>query len=407
MTNVKKYIEENLSKTIREVREDFGTYIGLPYPFTVPSLKDTFQEMYYWDTYFINVGLLANGNIQQAKNNCFNFRYLIEKYGFIPNGSRTFFLSRSQPPYYAFIVNDLEKYLSEDEKRSLYTSIKCEYKWWHDNRRSEIGLNVYGDNDVADDVCCDVGKDACLRMGEIFCGEMCDIGRNFIAIAESGWDCSPRFDTYKGRLGCIESFPIDLNCNLYFYETYLDSLQKRLNIVDGEDWAKKAKDRKILIDRYMWDDENCIYLDYNFVTQKRCDVISCAAFQPYFTGMADVDKKQGLINAYNRLMCDYGIVAADKKDNGNYQWAYPNGWANLHYIAYIALKNYGFDAEAKNIAEKYLSLVDSIFTKTGSLWEKYNVVNGSLNVASEYGTPEMLGWTAGVYLYFYNALNEN
>ena len=126
MVTVKDYIEQNWKKTIREAKEDVGTNIGLPYPFTVPSPKDCFQEMYYWDTYFTNVGLIAGGLIQQAKYNCLNFKYLVDRFGFIPNGSRTYFLSRSQPPYFAFATNDLEEYFSIEELQSLYESIKKE-----------------------------------------------------------------------------------------------------------------------------------------------------------------------------------------------------------------------------------------------------------------------------------------
>lgn len=403
MVTVKDYIEQNWKKTIREAKEDVGTNIGLPYPFTVPSPKDCFQEMYYWDTYFTNVGLIAGGLIQQAKYNCLNFKYLVDRFGFIPNGSRTYFLSRSQPPYFAFATNDLEEYFSIEELQSLYESIKKEYEWWQTNRLTKIYLNAYGDNGVSDEFYMEYANDACQRTETEFIGELSDIGKNFLAIAESGWDCSPRFDTYKGALGCVESCPVDLNCNLYFYETYLGRLQKILKIKDGINWKKQANDRKFLIDRYMWNAKKQIYLDYNFVTKTQCDVISCAAFHPYFTKMAGEDKKRGLLNAYHLLVKQYGVAVTDK-EYGKYQWGYPNGWANLQYIAYKALKNYGFEEEAKSVAEKYLTLIEKTFSETGSLWEKYNVVNGGVNVINEYDMPEMMGWTAGVYLYFYQIL---
>ena len=88
------------------------------------------------------------------------------------------------------------------------------------------------------------------------------------------------------------------------------------------------------------------------------------------------------------------------KEGGNYQWAYPNGWAPLQYIAYVALKNYGFTEESRSVAERYTALVEKVFAETGSLWEKYNVIEGNVNVVNEYGLPEMMGWTAGVYEFF-------
>ena len=105
--NLSEFIKNNWANTIREVKKDSGTLIGLPYPFTIPSINDYFQEMYYWDTYFTSVGLIAGGLVAQAKNNCNNLKYLVDRYGFIPNASRTYYLTRSQQPYFAFAVKDL------------------------------------------------------------------------------------------------------------------------------------------------------------------------------------------------------------------------------------------------------------------------------------------------------------
>ena len=104
---VKEYIRANIGKTIRTNLEDKSDLIGLPYPYTVPCADGSFQEMYYWDTYFTNVGLLEFGMAEQAKNNTDNVLYMIERYGFMPNGSRTYYLSRSQPPYASLMVKDV------------------------------------------------------------------------------------------------------------------------------------------------------------------------------------------------------------------------------------------------------------------------------------------------------------
>ena len=97
--NVREYIGSNWDNTTRFFTEDNDTLIGLPYPYTVPCIEGKFQEMYYWDVYFTNVGLIKSGRLSQAKNNVDNMCYLINKFGFVPNGNRTYYLSRSQPPF--------------------------------------------------------------------------------------------------------------------------------------------------------------------------------------------------------------------------------------------------------------------------------------------------------------------
>ena len=112
---LKEFILNNWDKTIREAKEDTESIIALPKPFTVPSIEGYFQEMYYWDTYFTNVGLFASGLVQQAINNCENMSYVINKYGFFPNATKKHFLKRSQQPYFAFVVEDIYEATKDDK----------------------------------------------------------------------------------------------------------------------------------------------------------------------------------------------------------------------------------------------------------------------------------------------------
>lgn len=393
--NVKDYIKEHWDKTVRLTEKDEGTLIGLPCPYTVPSVKDTFQEMYYWDTYFTNVGLLRCGKENLAKSNADNFLYLVNRFGFIPNGSRTYYLKRSQPPYLAFAVSDVyDKFRDDEWLKNAYFAVKKEYDFWMTKRISPVGLNVYGDNGETAEDCVKNAEAVIARTGLKSDDSPERIGRNHFAEFESGWDCTPRFSER-----CAEHLPVDLNCNLYFYECFLDKTQKKSGIADGEDWALRAKRRKSLVQKYLFDKECGVYKDYDFVRGVHSAVISCASFQPFFTGLADEGEKSALIKTYNELSCKFGMVTT-AKEGGNYQWAYPNGWAPLQYIAYVALKNYGFTEESRSVAERYTALVEKVFAETGSLWEKYNVIEGNVNVVNEYGLPEMMGWTAGVYEFF-------
>ena len=142
-----------------------------------------------------------------------------------------------------------------------------------------------------------------------------------------------------------------------------------------------------------------LLLDYNFVTGKLSSILSAASFFSLFAGLADKKHAEAIVKNLYRLEADYGILTCEKNTaDGTYQWDYPNGWACLQYIAIKGLDKYGYKKEAKRIAQKYVRLVDKTFDETGNLWEKYNVVDGSLDVGSEYETPPMMGWSAGVYL---------
>jgi alpha,alpha-trehalase len=162
-----------------------------------------------------------------------------------------------------------------------------------------------------------------------------------------------------------------------------------------------------LVDKYLWNEEKQIYLDYDFVEEKQFECLSAAMFQPYFVGLADEKKIQGLYNCYAFLMKNYGVASTDRY-YGKYQWSYPNAWAPNQYIAYVAFKNYGMDAYAEEVATKYMQLIERIYEQTGTTFEKYNVVDGrddTYDEGDEHHT--MMGWTTGVYMYFYENKTVN
>lgn len=144
MSAVSEFIAKNFKDTIRYNPDDEGSLIGLPEPYTVPCIEGTFQEMYYWDTYFTNIGLILSGKIEQAICNTENMAYLIEKYGKMPNGNRTFYLNRSQPPFFSQAVRDIFEVTGDAEWLDrMYSAAEKEYTFWCENRMTESGLNRY------------------------------------------------------------------------------------------------------------------------------------------------------------------------------------------------------------------------------------------------------------------------
>lgn len=389
---VQRYIQENMGRTLRQNVKDDGTLIGLPHPYTVPCADGMFNELYYWDTYFTNKALFALGQAEQAKNNIKDILYLIDRFGYMPNGNRTGFLRRSQPPYAALMVNDVYRASGDlSFLKSALVTLKKEYEFWMTRRVSENGLNHYDCEE--DEESCSAMYNGCVaeRIGKDESRDPKEAGRHYFAECESGWDFNPRFNGY-----CADYNPVDLNSNLYMYEKLFAEYEVLLGEGNGKAWKEKAKSRAEKINELLWDNSAGVYKDYNYNTGKLSDVISAASFQPYFAGLADEKQREGLLNLFRILENDYGVFTTEKTGK-KYQWAHPNIWAPCQYLAVEGLRHYGYEKEAERIAKKYTTLIEKNFDAHGKLFEKYNGLTGDIDAISEYGTPEMLGWTAGVY----------
>ena len=390
-----KYIAKQLPKTERQNVRDDDTLIGLPYPYTVPCADGMFNELYYWDTYFTNKALFARGQAKQAANNTKNILYMIDRFGYMPNGNRFWFLRRSQPPYAALMADDVYKATNDlSFLKCAFVTLRKEYDFWMTKRVSENGLNHYDCEE--DGESCAGFYNGCVaeRVGKDESRDAVAAGRHYFAEAESGWDFNPRFNGY-----CADYNPVDLNSNLYLYEKLFAAYEILLGEGNGKAWTAKAQARADKMNELLWDKEAGVYKDYNYQTGKLSDCISAASFQPYFAGVAGEAQKSGLNDLLQALEGDWGIFTTAKTDK-NYQWAYPNVWAPCQYVAVEGLRRYGLETEAERVAQKYVALIEKNFAAHGKLFEKYNGVTGGIDAASEYGTPEMLGWTAGVYTAF-------
>ncbi|MBO5211192.1 MAG: hypothetical protein J6B80_04595 [Clostridia bacterium] len=189
---------QNSQKIIRFNPNDKGTLIGLPYRYTVPCASEMFQEMYYWDTYFTNVGLLVEKNAELAKNNVDNMLYMVEKYGFMPNGNRTFYLNQSQPPFLSQMVKEIYEAVYDKEwLTSAYSILKIEYSFWQEKRMLQNGLNSYTGHEIKEDSIDRIAEYGLSRMGykpKVFKDEIKrTIYSEIRSFCESGWDCNSRF----------------------------------------------------------------------------------------------------------------------------------------------------------------------------------------------------------------------
>jgi len=404
---VRNFIKKNWAGTIEYNPVDKGNLLGLPKPYNVPTVhgENMFREMYYWDTYFTNLGLLNDNEIEQAKNNVDDILYMINRFGKMLNGSNTCYLNRSQPPYASMMVADIfDKTNDKAWLKQAVATLEKEYKFWMIERITASGLNRYSSaasNDekrwMADFLKSRFGKSDFLKgkSGK----EILTIGSHYTAEAESGWDFNPRF------LGRCEDFnPIDLNSNLYIYETNFAKFYKIL----GEkqkiaQWKKAATKRKELINKYCYNKQSKTFFDYDFVNKKQSTVISSAIFSVLFAKIATQEQAKNTRYVLPKLETNFGLRAvADQNYELNYQWGISNGWAPLHALAVKGFRNYKMTVDANRIQQKFITLVVANFNKTGNLWEKYNVIDGTTNTTNEYEMPKFLGWTAGVFVYFTN-----
>lgn len=389
---VDEFIEKHFDSFVRECKQDSGTLIGLPFPFSIPS-ENHFEELYYWDTYFTNLGLIASGRLEQAKNNTDDMLYIVNKYGFMPNASRITFLNRSQPPFLSLMVEDIFKETGDKVwLAGAYDTLKKEHSFWAEKRKTETGLNRYygfAEEEEAPYLANRYSERTGLRPER----EDIQIAKHMRLSFESGWDNNPRWDC-RG----FDFVHVDLNSILYAAEKCMGRLSVILEKGEEKIWDEKAENRKKLMKKFLKTKDG-YFTDYDFVNGGFSEVFSAASFYPLFAMLADEDEAAATVSKLKNLEKDYGIVACEKNNvEGNFQWNYPNGWSPHQYLVYKALKNYGYEDEATRIAEKYIRLVEKVFDETGNLWEKYNVVEGNVKVNTESPMPAMMGWSAGVYL---------
>lgn len=391
---VLEFIDQNFEKSILPPHVDEGGRLGLPFPYTVPSPGDIFDCMFYWDTHFTNVGLIPSGRLQQAIYNTDNIRHVIDRFGYMLNGTKRHFLEKSQPPFYYRMVADIFAVTGDlTWLASHYDTIAKEYEYWMTNRLAPNGLNYYGNLKVAEseeaDGLYEYWKTRVPGLDKVEKTMAVNTGST---LGESGWDCCYRFELCGPHYN-----PVDLNTLLYGLETTMADFSERLGKGEDNLWKSRAESRKEKMDRWLFCKDKGFYMDWNFVEEHHSPMVSVASLYPLYLGLShDPDAIMTVLE--NELLLAHGVTCTTDSEY-HMQWEYPNIWAPLQYVAYMACRNAGRDDLAEEISRRYKALLEENFAKTGKLWEKYDG-NTAQVVNAEYEAPPMLGWTAGVYLAF-------
>ena len=394
--NVIKFLRDNMKKTLRSPKDSGGL---LRYPYTVPSAGDGFRNFFYWDTYFANWGLYAFGMYEQAANNLKNMADLINKYGYMPNAD--VLTNRSQPPLFIRGVYEYcEKTGDREFARKLLPAMRKEYDFWMRERMAPCGLNRYGSSasDISEVV--DFNRDISKRLG-ISLDEEAERDCSLLASAESGWDFTSRYFDDGVRCRSCDICPVDLNSILYDAELKLAAFENEFGF-DSAELERAGAKRKELMRKYMYDGE--AYRDcYSATGETR----KCADHAGSFFASAFGVDNSGMRYLCERLMAEHGLLTcANNEFSERFQWDYPMMWPPLAGIAEHALREAGEEELAHTLRETYMQTVESVFVRTGNLWEKYNAVSCVVGHSTEYDTPPMLGWTAGVYLRFTEIQNQ-
>ncbi|HLT08807.1 MAG TPA: alpha,alpha-trehalase TreF [Cyclobacteriaceae bacterium] len=385
-----------------------------------------FRALYYWDSYFTMLGLQCSGEYELIRNMVANFAHLIDTYGHVPNANRSYYLSRSQPPFFSLMVRLLAEIDGLDVLTKYLPHMQKEYNFWMDGyfRLSEreicfrrvmllpddMILNRYWDDLPAPRPESYVEDVALAHAAALYGVEPGTVYRHIRAACESGWDFTCRWFREASDMATIHTtdiVPVDLNCLLYDLELTLSDAYAHSSFAEPSTYfLGKAEQRKKAINKHLWNDDTQFFMDYDTVSHKPTKVMSLAGVYPLFFNIASQKQASRVHEHIVKSFLQPGGVVSTLHQSGQ-QWDFPNGWPPLQYLTYIGLSNYGFYETAEELKRRWIANNDEVFKQTGKMMEKYNVVDlGQPAGGGEYPNQDGFGWTNGIYLKF-KSLSSN
>ena len=434
----------------------------LDHPYVVPGGR--FNEMYGWDSYFIIRGLLRVGRVDLARDMVENFFFEIEHYGGVLNANRTYYLSRSQPPFLTSMilgVYEADRAAGKSDQTWLeraYTDASRDYQLWvHEpHLAGSTGLSRYfdfGTGPAPEELHNDPGyyravagyyllhpaaasghllmeKTSNPNAGPVFTLAVCS-GEQFNgqesagctrvsdlqltpdyykadrSMRESGFDPSFRFGPYAGDTHHYA--PVCLNSLLYKTEKDLEQLATLLGKrAEAQQWAQRAQARREAINKYMWDAQRGMFFDFDFQTGTRSTYHYITTFYPLWAGLATPEQARAVERNLGIFEHPGGLAMSDQQTG--VQWDLPYGWAPTQLLAIEGLRKYSFNDDANRLSYKFLSMVDENFRRDGTIREKYNVETRSdeTKVAVGYEANVIgFGWTNGAFLALLHELPQD
>ncbi|AHM60760.1 alpha,alpha-trehalase [Flammeovirgaceae bacterium 311] len=392
-----------------------GAFPGLPF-------------MFYWDTYFTNVGLNIHEMDAMAAGNTENLLYVVDQYGYMGNAAVTSWgMNRSQPPYLSAMVRNMFESTGAKDTAFLkkaYPILKKEYLFWTDTSLNAIeqhntpiqGLQRFYHHAKEDEILT-LFEELATRFSiskDISDAEKIKVTIPYLVEAASGMDFTTRFEQRAPDFIAVE-----LNTLLYVYEKNFSWMVDLLKLKGEPDWNTIAERRKRLVNQYCWNEERGLFLDYDFVNKRSSKVAAVTTFQPLWAGMASKEQAARVVSNMPLFESEWGMATTEKAGEIKpHQWGETSVWAPMQMLTVAGLDKYGYKKEAKRIASKYLDLLArnyltptpaeavkkgvNITREPGHLYEKYRI-DGTIN-DHEYTANTMMGWTGGTAAFCYSYL---
>ncbi|HDR2721225.1 TPA: alpha,alpha-trehalase [Enterobacter asburiae] len=401
-----------LTRTTDKASNKWDSLLPLPKPYVVPGGR--FREVYYWDSYFTMLGLAESDHWDKISDMVDNFAYEIDTFGHIPNGNRSYYLSRSQPPFFSMMVELLATHDS-DALKKYRPQMEKEYAYWMDgvdalqpgqaNKRvvkldDGAILNRYWDDrdtprpeSWLDDV--NTAKSNPNRPAT-------EIYRDLRSAAASGWDFSSRWMDDPQKLGTIRTtsiVPVDLNALMFKMEKLLArASQESGDAASASKYEALATARQKAIESHLWNDKEGWYADYDLKSKKVRNQLTAAALFPLYVKAAAQDRADKVAAATSSRLLKPGGIATTTVNSGQ-QWDAPNGWAPLQWVAAEGLQNYGQEKVSMDVTWRFLKNVQHTYDREKKLVEKYDVsTTGTGGGGGEYPLQDGFGWSNGVTL---------
>ena len=414
-TTARQHVKSLWQVLRRRNRRNRGSLIALPHDYIVPGGR--FSEQFYWDTYFVMLGLAADEEWSLIDGMVRNCAYMLRRFGSVPTANRTYFLSRSQPPFFSQMV----KLLAQHNGRALtlaefLPSMLSEYRFWMKGRKMvndnpEVRayarvvympdgsiMNRYYDNKTTP-------RPESLREDKETAHQFEGQDREKIFLdlragAESGWDFSTRWLREGHGIHTIDTtniVPVDLNCLLYQLEQTLAETYTLLKQPLLAHRFKMAAERRAnAIRRYCWDSTQKFFVDYDIRAGSSTGKLTLAGVFPLYARIATTEQAAEVAAQLEKHFLKKGGLLTTLEHSGQ-QWDAPNGWAPLQWIAIKGLREYGYFELAEQIRDRWIDTCEATFATSRKMLEKYDVVSGGAGAGGEYPLQDGFGWTNGVY----------
>lgn len=402
-----------LKREPTEETQAASSLIPIPFSYVVPGGR--FREIYYWDSYFTQLGLIVDKEDELFQNMVRNFEHFLLTLGHIPNGNRDYYRFRSQPPFFSYMISLWQTRFGLGASTRFLPALKREYAFWMDGAEGlKVGqahrrvvaleggvLNRYWDDkDAPRPEAYKEDRALAARAAVERKRQPKDVYRDLRASAESGWDFSSRW--FEGKdfatVRTTALVPVDLNALLVHLEQKIaDYAEATGDAAEARLFRERAETRRRLIDRYMWDPTAGTYRDYDFAKGQRTKNVTIAMATPLFAGIASPEQAAKVARVLETQLLRPGGLVTTTVVSGQ-QWDAPNGWPPHQWMAYAGLRRYGLKPLAEKIRSRWLALNERVFKENGKLLEKYNVQDISLRSGGgEYPTQDGFGWANGVY----------